>query len=599
MSRVDSPTRAELTSKARARKRKRRNVTIGTIVTVALCAAGGGIAFAATRSGSTDYRTVAASSGTVTETVDLTGTVASASRKDAAFETAGTVKSVAVKVGDAVTAGQTLATLKNSSLDAAITSADQSVTAAEETLASDLSSESSTSSSSDSSSAKKSGGTGTGGGTGGGSGSGGGTGATESAAVKAAIANVTSAQTALIAGYKTASDSATATDALVTASSPTCAPFVAATVSDSNVTESDGSTETPAHQVTAAQAALAGCKTAISGVLTSEQATDADQAQVKVLATDLNTAVAALQTALAASGYSASTTSAMTGDATPTVVLAAAVTTTGGASSGGGTSSDSTTITAATILSDEAAITAAKAQVAIAKNAKTLGALTSPISGTVAAVSITSGSSVSAGSATEVITVIGDDGYVISSTTTLTGVEELKIGDAVAITVPSRSKPLAGTVSSIGILNESTSTTPSYDVTVAVTDTNVSILNGASASMIVTADVAKSVLTVPTSAIHRASRTYTVDVLKDGKEVATKVSVGASGTELTQITSGISAGDMIILADVSSTTIGDSTSTTTTSSSGGLSGLGGSITGTSGGGTGTGGPPSGGFGGNN
>jgi hypothetical protein len=88
------------------------------------------------------------------------------------------------------------------------------------------------------------------------------------------------------------------------------------------------------------------------------------------------------------------------------------------------------------------------------------------------------------------------------------------------------------------------------------------------------------VLTVPTSALHRSGSTYTVNVLRNGKSVATKVTIGASGTERTEIKTGLTAGTEVILADLDSTATGDSSQTTSTS---GLSGLGGSSGSTTGG----------------
>lgn len=598
---------ARLTSRERARRGHRRNVTIATIVTVALCATGGGIAFAATRTAPIEYRTTTAASGDVTQTVSLTGTVASASRSDVAFETAGTVGSVSVQLGDTVTAGETLATLQSTSLTAAITAAQQTVTSAQQTLAADLVTQASGSSGSSSTSGTSgstpsgsssggsgtgtggsgSSGTGTGAGTGTGSGSGSGSPTTPSAAVTKAIAAVTAAQKALVAQYAVAQAALTATHELVTDSDPTCAPFLAATLDDTTAGTPD-STSTSADKLAAAKAALATCKTAISGVLESEKTTDAAQKQVLSLAADLDTAVAALSAALAAPA--ASTSASVSGSAAGTSVELVAATISGGAGGASATAggSSSGTVTAATILADEAAITAANAELAIAKHDKTFASLTSPIDGTVAAVSITKGSAVSAGSTSEVITVIGNDGFIVTSTASLTKAKTLAAGQAVSISVPGSSSRLAGTVSSVGVLNTSTtSTTPSYDVTVAVTDTAAKLLNGASATMVVTADVAKSVLTVPTSALHRSAQRYSITVLKNGTAVATTVKIGASGSALTEITSGISAGAVIVLADVSSTTIGDSSSTST--SNGGLTGLSGS--GNTGGGTG--GPPAG------
>lgn len=186
---------------------------------------------------------------------------------------------------------------------------------------------------------------------------------------------------------------------------------------------------------------------------------------------------------------------------------------------------------------------------------------------------------------------IGTDGFVVDSSVGLSTVATLKVGQSVAVTVAGSTKALAGTVSSIGIVDTATdSSTPSYAVTTAITDTKADLLNGASASAVVTIAKTADVLTVPTSALHRDGTKYTVDVLKDGASVATTVTVGAKGTDRTEITKGLSTGSVVILADLTSTTTGDSSNSSTTS--GGLSGLGGQSS-TSGGPGGQGGPPAG------
>jgi hypothetical protein len=192
-----------------------------------------------------------------------------------------------------------------------------------------------------------------------------------------------------------------------------------------------------------------------------------------------------------------------------------------------------------------------------------------------------------------VITVIGDGGYLVNATATLTNVSKLKVQQPVAISVVGSSKQLTGTVSSIGLMNVSSTTSPSYDVTVAITDKGVKLLNGTSAKLAVTAATAKSVLTVPTSALHNTASTHTVDVLKNGQSVPTTVKIGASGNQVTEITSGLSKGDVVILADLSST-VGITSPTTSTST--GLAGLGGSTTSTTGGRGGFAGRPGGGGG---
>jgi RND family efflux transporter MFP subunit len=243
-----------------------------------------------------------------------------------------------------------------------------------------------------------------------------------------------------------------------------------------------------------------------------------------------------------------------------------------GSEGGTATGAVSSTITAETIVADQAEIDLAEADLAIAQQQLTLATLTSPIAGTVAAVSMSVGDTVDAASTTAVITVIGDDGFVVDSTATLANVGKLAVGQTVAITLASTDAELTGVVSSIGVLNVSTdSATPSYDVIIAIDATDASLLNGASAQVAVSVAAEDSVLTVPTSAVHRSGTTYSVDVLSNGSAQPTAVEIGAMGSERTEITSGLAEGDAVVLADLNADVLGGGTSTEST----GLTGLGG------------------------
>ena len=102
-----------------------------------LVAAGGGVAWAmSTRTGDR-YTTATVAMGSVRQTVSATGTVASSSRRDVAFPVAGTVASVAVGLGDTVTAGEVLATLDPASLQDALDQANTTLQEAQQTLSAD------------------------------------------------------------------------------------------------------------------------------------------------------------------------------------------------------------------------------------------------------------------------------------------------------------------------------------------------------------------------------------------------------------------------------------------------------------------------------
>ena len=89
--------------------------------------------------------TVKTATTTLSQTVTATGTIAPKVRSDLSFTSAGTVTSVAVKAGDQVTAGQTLASIDPTALQQAVDSAQASVDAAYASLNATQSSSSATS----------------------------------------------------------------------------------------------------------------------------------------------------------------------------------------------------------------------------------------------------------------------------------------------------------------------------------------------------------------------------------------------------------------------------------------------------------------------
>jgi RND family efflux transporter MFP subunit len=242
-----------------------------------------------------------------------------------------------------------------------------------------------------------------------------------------------------------------------------------------------------------------------------------------------------------------------------------------GGSGAGSLGSSSRTITAEQILADQAEIDLAESKVTIAKDARARYQLTSRISGTVAQVAIAKGDAVSASSSSAVVTVVGKNGYVVDATVPLTKVTLLKTGQTADVSVVGASTKLGGTVSSIGVVNQSETSTPSYTVSITLDDASKKLYDGSSAQLEIAVAAAKDTTVVPTSAVTVSGTKHTVQVLKDGKATSVAVEVGAVGTDLTQITSGLKTGDTVILADLTK----DVTSGSDDSSSSGLSGLGG------------------------
>ena len=121
---------------------------------------------------------------------------------------------------------------------------------------------------------------------------------------------------------------------------------------------------------------------------------------------------------------------------------------------------------------------------------------------------------------------------------------------------------LAAHVSSIALVGSTSSSVVSYDATLTLDQNDSRVKPGMSASASVITAQASGV-TVPNAAVTGSGSLGTVNLMKDGKEVSQQVVVGVRGDSRTQIISGVSAGDQLVI-----TIALPSLSTSTGSSSG-------------------------------
>jgi macrolide-specific efflux system membrane fusion protein len=261
-----------------------------------------------------------------------------------------------------------------------------------------------------------------------------------------------------------------------------------------------------------------------------------------------------------------------------------------------------------------AAITSAKAQVRSANAALTSAkqdledaVLRSPIAGTVASVDLevgdtvgsssSSGSSGGSSSASSSSSSSSSAQFVIIATATwkLEGsigaadLGSVKAGQKVAVTTDATTDELTGTVKSVGIVATSTSDdgTATFPVVINLSGTHTDLYSGTTASAVITTGSYDDVLTVPTAAIRSEDGKTVVTKVTDGSNTTTEVEVGKVFGSYTQITSGLSEGDSVLI------TFTRPTSTSTASSD---SGQGGGFGMGFGGIDGGGGPPAGGGG---
>ena len=264
----------------------------------------------------------------------------------------------------------------------------------------------------------------------------------------------------------------------------------------------------------------------------------------------------------------------------------------GGASGGGsGGSGGSGPATAADLASDQANLDSANAELSEAKQDLAAATLAAPISGTIALVNVTSGQQVtgSQGTSTSADFVIeGAGGEEATTTVSVSDVGEIKVGQPATITLDGSATPIDGRVDSIGMLSSSSSSgSASYPVTIGLAAGAPTLFAGSDAQVSITLANVSGAVTVPTSAVEGIGAASFVTVLQAGKPVRVRVTVGAIGPVDTQITSGLSVGEQVVLADLSTplptnTNPFASRSLTGAGGGGGFAGRGG--TGTTGGG---------------
>ena len=218
-----------------------------------------------------------------------------------------------------------------------------------------------------------------------------------------------------------------------------------------------------------------------------------------------------------------------------------------------------------------------QAQIALAQARKALRETTlrAPISGVVATVDGSVGDAVSGGggngssssdssssSSSSASSSNGSSSSSSSSLITITGRNKLQVvagfseGDAASIKL---GEPATATISALPgvtlgakvIAIDSTATTVSnvvtYNVTFALTGGNAKLKPGMTADVEVITAERDNALHVPTSAVTGSGANARVTVLRNGQQVSTPVVAGLQGDDATEITSGLQAGDTIVL----------------------------------------------------
>jgi HlyD family secretion protein len=473
------------------------------VISGAVVVVGGGATFWATSASSAPgYRLATAGPASVTATLDTTGTIQSVNEATLSFPTTGQVSAVKVAVGQQVTAGQTLASLDTTSLASQVSSAQSALASAQARLAADQTGQASSSTKA--------------------------TPALYLTASSSAPSALKSAQDAVTAAQKKVDDDMNTASASLTDQQKKC----------QTVIHPDPSQPPSQNDVDA-------CTAAIRQAQNAQDNTQADEQKLAAAESALSNELAKEASAPAPSAPSSAPTSPPTGQSSTGKSST-------GTSGSGNSPAPSTTSTPASpeqLAADQAAIDSANAQVAVAQQNLAAATLVSPMAGTIGQIGLTTGQTESSG---QHIVVLGPGADQVTTAVSDTQAGRVKPGQKVLVTPDGGGTAINGQVVSIGLLSSTTSSgSPSYPVTISLPTSGQQLHEGATASVSIVTSTANATVTVPTSAVHLTGSSASVTTLSGGQPAVKRVTIGVMGSSLTEIRSGLNAGDQAVLADLS------------------------------------------------
>jgi multidrug efflux pump subunit AcrA (membrane-fusion protein) len=168
--------------------------------------------------------------------------------------------------------------------------------------------------------------------------------------------------------------------------------------------------------------------------------------------------------------------------------------------------------------------------------------------------STSTGSTSSTSSSSAFITMASLSKLDVTATIAEADIGSLKVGQDAEVTLSADGQVMTGKVSAVSPSGTTTSNVVQYPVTVSVDDPVASARLGASVSVTITTGSADDALTLPTSAITTSGTRHTVALLKNGVTTTTVIETGLEGTSTTEITSGLSAGDVVQIPTTTTTT---------------------------------------------
>ena len=206
------------------------------------------------------------------------------------------------------------------------------------------------------------------------------------------------------------------------------------------------------------------------------------------------------------------------------------------------------------VTTSQAAIDVARAGLTLAEDNLAKTVLTTPTDGTVAAIEIIAGDTVTPG--VTVMTVVPDAPFEIVAE--FSEADALKLAPGQPATVSFDALPgtsAAGTVTSVALLPTAATTTgqvtgsgvTTYSATITLDDSPGGVKEGMSVSVVVTTQQVDDVIWVPTAAITTVGGVSTVTVRSGEVDTIVEITTGLAGDAGTEVTSGVSVGDELVI----------------------------------------------------
>ncbi len=193
-----------------------------------------------------------------------------------------------------------------------------------------------------------------------------------------------------------------------------------------------------------------------------------------------------------------------------------------------------------------------------------------PISGTVSGLSLQIGSVINSQSSsntsatTNKIAAIRTDAMpTISINLSEIDVPKVKVGDKATVTFDAfPDKTFTGKVISIDLSGSVSSNVTSYPAVILLDIKSEEILPNMAASASIITNTKDEVLMIPSTAVTTQNGSSTVQVMKNGKPASVAVEIGLASDENTEITSGLSEGDVVVTSTTQQTSTNSTTNTT-------------------------------------